>query len=877
MPNKYNQIISFPKDFPNATTGVFLADMDLLITGHENGLVVKWETKNDEPKILYRCSSKIETISSCGNGRILVGSHNGDLFILNCENPKNPEFLQEATYSVSSRVWRTVWPMEKNLVATSTYGVMTGIRKSEHGQWEKYSISGHRNSIFALGGLNVQLMASGDYTGKILIWEYQKDHYEELQQLNINQTVEDISWTQDASFASIDMAGHIHLFEKKIENGAKKWQTVLEIANAKSRGNCIHITNDGKTVFAGTDTELIQFDVDSQQIESNEIGGIIKIFSKENTILVLKKDGLLSFEREKVKPDPKLIKYKYAKISLIGHTGVGKSTLCNFITTGSAGAVKSTFGKRIWNWIIDGGPLQKRIIFHDYGGQETVLGTFLPFLADSDVILILFQQNDKHSFDKAIETLKGLEKNLNPKIKILFVQTYIDQEINEIDEPTVKALLDSGKIDIRLKVCPSDGTGIDELKDQLLEKIYWENTKIVIKSSFSDNLVKLINKLQEEDRKAIKFEELEKYHHSFLGYDMPAKHLKFLLRDFSNQGIIGYYPEASNLVIINDVEYNRLLTNIPIFVGGKKGIVPYNELLKEYKRHPYIPILDAVYLNYDIAIKNRDLRIFPEKLREEGIDVPKEYKKFLKDFEEKIFPYKEIEIGRLIRAISELNLGCIDLSQKDGLFSWEENACIYYNFQIFGDAIKGMHVKCVYYIGGRDRRICDRLKNEFESIIDKFYGPFVAIPINQNKKKVTKDNKYDVALSYASEQREYVDEVAHILQTKGIKCWYDQFYQSQLWGTDLAEYLQKVYYDHSDYCIMFISKDYVSKAWPSHERKSAIARQIKQFGDYILPVIFDDSEVPGLQSSIGYLDARKTSPKEVANSFLEKYNNSRQV
>lgn len=32
MPSKYNKMISFPKDFPFTTTGVFLADMNLLIT-----------------------------------------------------------------------------------------------------------------------------------------------------------------------------------------------------------------------------------------------------------------------------------------------------------------------------------------------------------------------------------------------------------------------------------------------------------------------------------------------------------------------------------------------------------------------------------------------------------------------------------------------------------------------------------------------------------------------------------------------------------------------------------------------------------------------------------------------------------------------------
>lgn len=71
--------------------------------------------------------------------------------------------------------------------------------------------------------------------------------------------------------------------------------------------------------------------------------------------------------------------------------------------------------------------------------------------------------------------------------------------------------------------------------------------------------------------------------------------------------------------------------------------------------------------------------------------------------------------------------------------------------------------------------------------------------------------------------------------------------------------------------MMFISKDYVSKKWPGHEAQSAIARQIDQFGDYILPVKFDETEVPGLSSMVNYLDGAKLTPQEVASVFLNKF------
>jgi hypothetical protein len=133
-----------------------------------------------------------------------------------------------------------------------------------------------------------------------------------------------------------------------------------------------------------------------------------------------------------------------------------------------------------------------------------------------------------------------------------------------------------------------------------------------------------------------------------------------------------------------------------------------------------------------------------------------------------------------------------------------------------------------------------------------------------------------VALSFAGEQRGYVEAVASLLTREGLRVFYDQFYQSQIWGKSLPEYLQEVYYRQSRWCIMFISKEYVEKMYPVHERKSAIAREVKDLGGYILPVRFDSTEVPGLDPGLAYQDANKKSPEEIASLFLQKFseNNS---
>jgi hypothetical protein len=54
-------------------------------------------------------------------------------------------------------------------------------------------------------------------------------------------------------------------------------------------------------------------------------------------------------------------------------------------------------------------------------------------------------------------------------------------------------------------------------------------------------------------------------------------------------------------------------------------------------------------------------------------------------------------------------------------------------------------------------------------------------------------NMYDVALSFAGEDREYVEAVAEYLVGAGVTVFYDRYEEVSLWGKDLAEYLETVY------------------------------------------------------------------------------------
>ena len=130
--------------------------------------------------------------------------------------------------------------------------------------------------------------------------------------------------------------------------------------------------------------------------------------------------------------------------------------------------------------------------------------------------------------------------------------------------------------------------------------------------------------------------------------------------------------------------------------------------------------------------------------------------------------------------------------------------------------------------------------------------------------------EYDVALSFAGEDREYIEKVANYLKGKGIKFFYDKYEKTKLWGKDLYVHLDEVYQKKAKYCVMFLSCYYAEKLWTNHERKSAQARAFKEKGEYILPARFDDTEVPGILPTVGYINLRSLKPEEFGKLLIKK-------
>ena len=133
---------------------------------------------------------------------------------------------------------------------------------------------------------------------------------------------------------------------------------------------------------------------------------------------------------------------------------------------------------------------------------------------------------------------------------------------------------------------------------------------------------------------------------------------------------------------------------------------------------------------------------------------------------------------------------------------------------------------------------------------------------------------HDVALSFAGEDRHFAKELAELLENNKYKVFYDEYEQAQLWGENLYDKFAEIYKNKSRYCVMFISKHYAQKVWTNHERRSAQARALEESVAYILPVRLDDTEIPGILPTVGYLDLCSMSINQIYQALVEKLSDS---
>jgi hypothetical protein len=137
-------------------------------------------------------------------------------------------------------------------------------------------------------------------------------------------------------------------------------------------------------------------------------------------------------------------------------------------------------------------------------------------------------------------------------------------------------------------------------------------------------------------------------------------------------------------------------------------------------------------------------------------------------------------------------------------------------------------------------------------------------------------HEFDVALSFASSERPLAEELATTIRKAGFTVFYDNFYPEVLWGKDLTIFFDDVYRKKARFCVLFVSQQYKDRMWTALELKSARARALQEKEkEYILPIVVESVDLPGLAPTIAYLDLRKLTLSDVAEMLIKKLRASR--
>jgi hypothetical protein len=108
------------------------------------------------------------------------------------------------------------------------------------------------------------------------------------------------------------------------------------------------------------------------------------------------------------------------------------------------------------------------------------------------------------------------------------------------------------------------------------------------------------------------------------------------------------------------------------------------------------------------------------------------------------------------------------------------------------------------------------------------------------------------------------------------KIFYDRYLESEIMGPNMSARLQRIYHDESDLIVVFISAEYQTKEWCGLEWRAVQDIIKKRKHEDILPMRFDDTDVPGLFSIDGYVELRDRDPENVADLILERLELKRQ-
>lgn len=131
--------------------------------------------------------------------------------------------------------------------------------------------------------------------------------------------------------------------------------------------------------------------------------------------------------------------------------------------------------------------------------------------------------------------------------------------------------------------------------------------------------------------------------------------------------------------------------------------------------------------------------------------------------------------------------------------------------------------------------------------------------------------EFDFAVSFAGPHRAIASEIAETLRAEGFTVFYDDSRPSRLLGARLDRQFKWVFGSGTRFFVPIVSHEYVDRSWPQFEWDVATREAKHRQYDFILPLRRDNTLLPGLPGTIGYIDLNELTPRQAAHVLCQKY------
>lgn len=115
------------------------------------------------------------------------------------------------------------------------------------------------------------------------------------------------------------------------------------------------------------------------------------------------------------------------------------------------------------------------------------------------------------------------------------------------------------------------------------------------------------------------------------------------------------------------------------------------------------------------------------------------------------------------------------------------------------------------------------------------------------EKDAASSPRYDVAISFAGENRAIAQHIAESLEKYDIAVYFDENHETELLGKSLGEEFEEVFSRESRFVVALLDKNHLEKDWPTFERDVFIKRVRKM---EIIPIYLDETVFPCLPSDV---------------------------